>query len=192
MNCSGPEANLSMTWFLPVQLNTHTCLKYIVYIKVRCWEWSLGHANSWNMPWCWLGQLLVATTWTTERMHEQESLFCEGDWALEQVSQRSGGVSFPTDMWTLGTTLSNVLRGLYFSGEAGLDDLQLSLPTLTITWFCNVMAVMWTTADLHPGLAKFTSVGTAGEHSQWPTENFSSPQTDAGLKMVFEVWWVVC
>lgn len=50
------------------------------------------------------------------------------------------------------------------------------------------MAVMWTTADLHPGLAKFTSVGTAGEHSQWPTENFSSPQTDAGLKMVFEVW----
>lgn len=39
----------------------------------------------------------------------------------------------------------------------------------------NAMAVIWTAADLHPGLAKFTTVDTAGKHSQWPTENFRYP-----------------
>lgn len=47
-----------------------------------------------------------------------------------------------------------------FSREAGLDGLPLSLPTITIPGFCSVMAVVWTTADLHPGLAKFASLST--------------------------------
>lgn len=29
----------------------------------------------------------------------------------------------------------------------------------------NAMAVMWTAATLHPGLAEFSSAGTAGERS---------------------------
>jgi len=36
----------------------------------------------------------------------------------------------------------------------------------------SAMVVVRTAVDLHPGLAKFTSVGTAGEHSQQLTENF--------------------
>lgn len=36
----------------------------------------------------------------------------------------------------------------------------------------DAMAVIWTAAELHHGLAKFTNVGTAGEDSQWPTEHF--------------------
>lgn len=107
--------------------------------------------------------------------------------SVRMTDHRSGGVSFSGDVQTLNTTLRNVLRGLCFSREAGLDGLPLSLPTLTIPWFCSVVAVMWSTADLHPELAKFASVSTAGEHNQLPTENFSSPQTSFGLK-VFEVW----
>lgn len=108
--------------------------------------------------------------------------------SVRVTDHRSGRVSFSGDVQTLNTALGNMLRGLCFSREAGLDGLPLSLPTLTIPGFCSVMAVVWTTADLRPGLAKFARVSTAGEHSQWPTENFSSPQTAAGLKMVFEVW----
>lgn len=49
------------------------------------------------------------------------------------------------------------------------------------------MAVIWTAADLHPGLAKFTTVDTAGEHSQCLQKISGTPQTAAGHKMGFEI-----
>lgn len=54
------------------------------------------------------------------------------------MTQRSCGVSFSRDT-SLDTVLSHVLEGPYLSRGVGLDDLQWSLPTWPILWFCNML-----------------------------------------------------
>ena len=71
--------------------------------------------------------------------HEEELLCFEGDGALEQAAQGGCGVSFSGDIQNSPGhgPVQPALGDPALSGGIGLDDLQRSLPTPNIHWFCD-------------------------------------------------------